>query len=228
VLSDLHVGSQAADSRRFEGIVNEVLRHKFDLLLLPGDFVNMQMLGGGRVRPETIAQLLAPIASRVPTIAVMGNHDAEYGIAPIVKCLSDYGIVVLFNESTLVRTEAGDIHIAGVEDHSTGNPDVLRALDGIPKGGTTIVLAHDPAIFADVPPEPSVTVCGHTHGGQICLPFLGPVVNASSAPLAWTHGHIVNAGRHLVVSAGLGTSGLPWRWNCPPEIVEVKITIGTE
>ena len=70
------------------------------------------------------------------------------------------------------------------------------------------------------------TVSGHTHGGQIRLPFLGAIVNASSAPLRWTHGHVIEDERHLVVSAGLGTSGLPLRLNCPPEIVELVIEAG--
>jgi predicted MPP superfamily phosphohydrolase len=79
----------------------------------------------------------------------------------------------------------------------------------------------DPASFADVPKGPWVTVSGHTHGGQWRIPFWGPLVNASDAPLRWSHGHIIEGGRHLIVSAGLGTSGLPWRINCPPEIVEI-------
>ena len=224
VLSDLHVGSHADDLCRIQAIVDEVLAKPFDIALLPGDFVNMQIFGGGRVRPAVIAEILSPLTLRAPAVAVLGNHDAEYGCAEIARALEEKNIRVLFNESVALDTRAGVIHVAGLEDHSTGNPDAARALSRVPPDAATLMIAHDPASFADVPAEPLVTICGHTHGGQICLPLIGPVVNASSAPMGWTHGHIVKDGRHLIVSAGLGTSGLPWRWNCPPEVVEVTFT----
>lgn len=67
-------------------------------------------------------------------------------------------------------------------------------------------------------------VCGHTHGGQIAPPVLGPVFNASRAPLRWTHGHIEEGGRHLFVSTGFGTSSLPLRWRRPPEVNVLTVT----
>ncbi|MFN4144174.1 metallophosphoesterase [Aestuariivirga sp.] len=223
VLSDLHAGSQAGDLDRFEAIVSEVLARRFDLILLPGDFVNMQLFGGGRIRPEALAEILAPLARAAPAVAVLGNHDAEYGRARVTAALEGQGIRVLSNSSACVETAQGPVHVAGLEDHSSGTPDVASALSGIEGEEPVIVLAHDPASFADVPEGPAVTICGHTHGGQMRLPLLGAVVNASAAPLAWTHGHIVEGRRHLIVSAGLGTSGLPWRINCPPEIVAISL-----
>lgn len=223
ILSDLHIGSHAGDILRYRSILTEVGARQFDLILLLGDFVNMQVLGGGRIKPDVIADLLAQLLKFAPVCAVLGNHDNEYGARWVSASLSEKGIQVLSNESARFDTTAGPIHVAGIEDHSTGRPDVARAMHGIPVGAPTLLLAHDPASFVSVPFGPLVTICGHTHGGQIRLPFVGPILNASAAPLAWTHGHIVDRGRHLIVSAGLGTSGLPWRWNCPPEIVELQL-----
>ena len=223
VLSDLHTGSHAGDLERLDGIMREIDGRSCHLLLLPGDFVNMQVFGGGRIRPEATAEVLSTLARRIPAVAVLGNHDSEYGTRHVASALEHNGIQVLFNDWRAIETTAGLIHVAGLEDHSTGQPDVVRALGGIPRLGTTLVLAHDPASFAAIPSGPIATVCGHTHGGQICLPWFGPLVNASDAPLSCTHGHITDGGRNLIVSAGLGTSGLPLRANCPPELVELII-----
>ena len=88
----------------------------------------------------------------------------------------------------------------------------------------TIVLAHDPVWFRHVPAGPFLTLAGHTHGGQIRLPGLGIVKNASLAPLRWSHGLVVEGGRHLIVTAGLGTSGIPLRIGVPPEFVLIEVT----
>lgn len=223
VLSDLHVGSHARDLERLERIVTEILAVDVDVVLLPGDFVNMQIFGKGRIRPETIAEVISPLMRKAPAFAVMGNHDSEYGSHLVGEALAERGVTVLRNASSEVKTSGGSIWIAGLEDASTGYPDVVTALRDVPALGRTLLMAHDPASFAAVPSGLIATVCGHTHGGQVRLPFVGPVINASSAPLAWTHGRITEAHGTLIISAGLGTSGLPIRLNCPPEILLLRI-----
>ena len=79
------------------------------------------------------------------------------------------------------------------------------------------MLAHDPFWFAHVPGGPHLTLAGHTHGGQVRFPLVGALRNASHAPMRWSHGHVEEGGRHLYVSAGLGTSGIPLRIGVPPE-----------
>ena len=85
------------------------------------------------------------------------------------------------------------------------------------------MLTHDPVWFADVPAGPFLTLAGHTHGGQIRLPGIGVLTNSSHAPLRWTHGLIVEDGRHLYVTAGLGTSGMPLRIGVPPEFAVLDV-----
>ena len=90
----------------------------------------------------------------------------------------------------------------------------------------TIVLAHDPFWFAHVPAGPYLTLAGHTHGGQIRFTLIGVLRNASRAPLRWSHGHVLEQGRHLYVTAGLGTSAVPLRIGVPPEYAVIDISGG--
>ncbi len=225
VLSDLHVGSHSNDLERLTRIVEEVSQKQFDVLLLPGDFVNMQIFGGGRVRPERIAEALVPLVKTVPTFAVLGNHDSEYGADQVEQCLSDAGIQVLRNSSARCSESAANIYIVGLEDESTGFPDFEKGSQGIPDAANILVMAHDPASLMRLPDQPMLVVSGHTHGGQVRLPWFGPVINASAAPLAWSHGHVTLGHRQLIVSAGLGTSVMPFRFLCSPEIVEIELAM---
>jgi uncharacterized protein len=224
VLSDLHVGSHHADLERLANIVNEISKRKLDILILPGDFVNMQIFGGGRVRPESVAKVLAPLTQRIPTFAVLGNHDSQYGLEHVESSLTAVGVTVLRNSWSRCSTSAGDIFIVGLEDESTGSPNFTGASIGIPKNAPLLVIAHDPASFSQIPDQPLIVISGHTHGGQVRLPWVGAVVNASAAPLAWSHGYIRLGLRHLIVSAGIGTSVVPIRFRCPPEINEIELS----
>jgi predicted MPP superfamily phosphohydrolase len=224
LIGDPHVGSHAGDLDRFKGIVSEVCERPADAILLLGDYMNMMLFGARRVPPSGIARLFDRLPHHAPTFAVLGNHDVEYGKGGVSDALSAAGIVVLDNSSARLPIGKAAIHVVGLADHSTDEPDLARALAGIGEGEPTVLIAHDPAAFGDLPEGRWLMLSGHTHGGQICFPLIGPVVNSSAAPLKWTHGHIIEGERHLIVSAGLGTSGLPIRWRCPPELVELQVT----
>lgn len=227
VLSDLHIGSHNDDLKRLENIVVEISKREFDILLLPGDFVNMQIFGGGRIKPESIAKILRPLTKRIPTFAVLGNHDSEYGLDQVERSLTAAGVTVLRNSWAKCATSAGDFFIIGLDDESTGFPDFTEASKGLPENAPLLVLAHDPASMLQIPDRSLLMVSGHTHGGQVRLPWFGPVINASSAPLAWSQGHTKLGSRQLIVSAGLGTSVLPFRFRCLPELNEIKLTSPT-
>lgn len=217
-LSDIHLGSQANDANRLAEIVDAVNKWSPDIVLLIGDFMNTQPFGHGRFPPDTIAGLLQPLASRLGTYAVLGNHDWHYDGFAVWKALEQQGIAALENTSMKIADDFGDFWIVGLADHQTRQPDIDIAFAKLPDTEPALVMAHDPATFADVPSGPYLTLSGHTHGGQVRLPFIGPVVNSSEAPLRWSAGHIVEDGRNLFVSRGLGTSIFPIRLNCPPEI----------
>ena len=109
-----------------------------------------------------------------------------------------------------------DAHIARNESY--------LLLAGLSPAAPTIVLAHDPVWFAHLPAGPHLMLAGHTHGGQIRLPGVGIVRNATKAPLRWSHGLVAERGQHLYVTSGIGTSGVPVRWGVPPEFAVLDVT----
>jgi predicted MPP superfamily phosphohydrolase len=224
LLSDLHVGSHRDDVERFGAIANEASALSPDLVLFGGDYVNMQLFGGGRVPPQIVAGLLARIAGRHERFAILGNHDFAYGEHEVAAALMQHGITVLDHERRTFNFGKHPIDILGVPDAHLVRPQAQALLASLSPERPAIVLAHDPVWFADVPAGPFLTLAGHTHGGQIRLPGIGIVTNSSRAPMRWTHGLIVEGGRHLVVSAGLGTSGVPLRIGVPPEFALLELT----
>lgn len=223
VLADIHLGSHTNDTNRLAEIVIRVNQWKPDVTLLLGDFMNTQIFGGGRIPPTIISQLLRPLNSRLGSFAVLGNHDWDYDGFAVWQALEEQEIAVLENASRVIGDEFGDFQIIGLADQKTRQPDIDLAFKNCSGIQPALVMAHDPATFASIPNGPYLTLCGHTHGGQCRLPYFGPVVNASQAPLKWSAGYVVEEGRHLFVSRGIGTSTLPLRINCRPEICLLTI-----
>jgi uncharacterized protein len=222
-LSDLHAGSHVEDVARLGAIVAEAASHKPDLVLHGGDFVNMQFFGGGRLPPHTIAAILAQLTAPLGRFAVLGNHDYTYGAEAIAGALQAHGITVLNDERRSLRYEDHHIDVVGLPDAEELRAEGRELLRTLSSERPTIVLAHDPYWFAHVPPGPHLTLAGHTHGGQVSFPIVGPLRNSSRAPLRWTYGHIAEGGRHLVVTSGIGTSGIPLRVGVPPEFVVIDV-----
>jgi predicted MPP superfamily phosphohydrolase len=125
---------------------------------------------------------------------------------------------VLDRESRRITFEDIDFYLAGIPDEHLGCQQASSLLQNLPPA-PTIVLAHDPAWFDSLAPGPYLMLAGHTHGGQIRLPGLGVIRNASKAPLRWSYGLIEEREQFLYVTSGIGTSGIPLRWRVPPEFV---------
>jgi uncharacterized protein len=106
--------------------------------------------------------------------------------------------------------------------HYTGIDDLAKTLAGIPENNAIVLMAHEPDIFPKIPKRVSLTVSGHTHGGQIRIFGYAPIV-PSRFKQRYVYGHIVEEERHLIVSGGLGCSGLPVRVGSRPEIVLVEL-----
>jgi predicted MPP superfamily phosphohydrolase len=137
--------------------------------------------------------------------------------------LRRHGIEVLDHERRAVAFDNATFDIVGIPDGRVRRPRGRQALSTLSPAQPTIVLAHDPVWFADVPAGPYLTLAGHTHGGQVRLPVLGVVKNSSAAPLRWSHGLVFEKGQYLYVTSGIGTSLLPWRWRVPPEFVVLEL-----
>ncbi len=223
-LSDFHVGSHTGDVARLESIVAETSAARPDLVLLGGDFMNMQPLGGGRVAPRRIAAVLGGIDAPLGRFAVLGNHDVSYGSAEVEAALRTAGIEVLHDVTRPIAFEGRAFAIAGLPDARIRRDGAMSLLQRLHADRPSLVLAHDPFWFAHMPSGPHLMLAGHTHGGQIRLPMIGALVNMSAAPLRWSYGLIEEGGRRLYVTSGIGTSGIPLRLGIPPEIVLIEIS----
>jgi predicted MPP superfamily phosphohydrolase len=224
LLADFHVGSHTNDVARITAIAKEVSAFLPDLVLFGGDYVNMQIFGGGRVSPRAIARMLTRMMGRHGRFAILGNHDYIYGAEEIAAALRAQGIAVLDYERGSFNVGRHSIDVVGLPDAHVMRPQGRALLASLAPDRPAIVLAHDPAWYREVSGGPYLTLAGHTHGGQIRLPGLGVVRNASTAPLRWSHGLVMEGGRHMIVTAGLGTSAIPLRIGVPPEYVIIEVT----
>jgi predicted MPP superfamily phosphohydrolase len=223
VLTDLHAGVIHAGEAVVGRWVERMNAEAPDLVLLGGDFTDAHWLFGGRLAPERIAERIAGLRARHGSVAVLGNHDWKQFGMRMWTALVQAGIPVLENDSLAFDAPGGRFHVAGLADVRLRHPDIARALAGVPGDEPVLVLAHDPDVFPHVPGRVALTVAGHTHGGQIALPYVRRAFIPSRHGERYARGHVVEHGRHLVVGAGLGTSGLPVRLLAPPELLLLEL-----
>lgn len=218
VLADLHTGSPFNGLEKLGEIVDRTNAAKPDLVLLAGDYVIHGVQGGTFVDAGSIAAELAKLRPRYGIYAVLGNHDWWYDAERVARALQDEGIELLEDRSAVVTAGECRFALAGISDFWEGEHDVVAALSGVDPELATVVFTHNPDVFPEIPAFVSLTIAGHTHGGQVNLPFLGRLVVPSMFGDRYAAGLIVEDGRHLFVSTGLGTSILPVRFRVPPEI----------
>jgi predicted MPP superfamily phosphohydrolase len=235
VVADVHACEPWMPLSRIADIVEIGNALTPDLVVLLGDYV----AGLARFRTAVVPMrewgpVLGRLSAPLGTYAVLGNHDWWTDAKAVRNTLVDNGIPVLENEVRLIRSNTGPAFwLAGLGDQLAipkgrgrfeGVHDMPRTLAQIgDETSPAILLAHEPDIFPQVPGRISLTLCGHTHGGQLNLPLLGRPLVPSRFGQRYAYGHIVEHGRHLVVSAGLGCSILPARFGVPPEIVLLEL-----
>jgi predicted MPP superfamily phosphohydrolase len=225
VLTDLHVGSPHHGLPMLGRIVSAVNQEQPDAVLILGDIVIQGVLGGKFVPPEQIAPVLGQLQSRFGSFAVLGNHDWWLDAPRVSAALELAGITLLEDAAAAITVDGEPLWLAGVSDFWEGAHDVEAALQNVPEAAPVILFTHNPDIFPRVPARVSLTIAGHTHGGQVNLPLLGRPIVPSQFDQRYAAGHIVENGRNLFVSTGLGTSILPIRFRVPPEIVVVTIRV---
>jgi predicted MPP superfamily phosphohydrolase len=220
VLSDVHAGVPHMPLAKVARAVDALNDRAPDVHLLLGDFLDASQPWRRRIAPELVAKELARLRAPLGTFAVVGNHDWRNSGARIWRALEAEGVTVLEDRAVEL---ANGLWVAGLGDMRHRRPDVATALREVPPGAPAIVLTHDPDMFPEVPERVALTLAGHTHGGQVAIPLLRRPMLPSYYGERYARGHIVEHGRHLLVSSGLGTSGLPIRLLAPPEVLVVRL-----
>jgi uncharacterized protein len=223
VISDLHVGAPSVKLDNVDEMIDGINALDPQLIVLLGDFVFPEMPWGQFVEPGLIADRLRRLEAPLGVVAVLGNHDWLYDGAKVRKALERVGIIVLENDAVSMEDATGRFWVAGVADEISRSPNPVGTVADIPADEPIILLSHDPAVFSDIPRRVALTLAGHTHGGQIHLPFVGPLTTMSRAPLRHAHGLVHEDGKTMYVTSGIGTSILPVRFNMPPEIVLITL-----
>lgn len=218
-VSDIHMGGWMS-SERLQHAANLVLAEQPDLLLLTGDF----LIGHGfdsnsEQRLQELIDILAPLAKSIPSFAVLGNHDYWTNADAIRAMLKQSGIADLTNSVFTLSDSGHHLHLCGVDDIWEGDVRLNELVSHLPRDGAAILLAHEPD-FAD---ESAATgrfdlqVSGHSHGGQVVIPFYGPPVLPYLGQKY--HSGLYRIGEMLqYTNRGLGMIDPPVRFNCPPEI----------
>jgi uncharacterized protein len=223
LLSDLHVGSPYWGLASLERLVERVNQERPEMVLLAGDYMINDVKFGTWIDPESIAAVLARLEAPLGVIAVLGNHDWWSGGHRVRQAFESQGIIVLENESHAVQRGDQRFFVAGLADQLTRRLLLDKALEGVADGAPFLVLAHEPDVFVRVPERASLTLAGHTHGGQVRLPLIGRPVIPSRYGQRFAAGHIEEGGRHLFVTTGVGTSVFPVRFGVAPEIAILNL-----
>jgi predicted MPP superfamily phosphohydrolase len=209
-LSDLHVDMNREAMQQVEALVRTL---QYDVCVLTGDFRGRTFGPFG----DTLEQM-ASITSALkgPLYGVLGNHDT----IAMVPGLEEMGIRMLLNERDVIERGSERIHLVGIDDaHFYQSDNIERAIAGIPREEFSILISHTPEVYRDAAHAGfDVLISGHTHGGQICLPGGIPITLDSRLPRhmgagPWKYGHLSG-----YTSVGAGSSVVPVRFNCPPEV----------
>lgn len=232
VLADIHAVEPWMPAHRLWSVVQELNAQKPDIVVLLGDYVN-GLHPRYCTREIPVAEWMAPLqALKAPlgVYAILGNHDFWSGQAGEIRRAFRKAAIPLL-ENSVHRISLGRDHfwLAGLYDQlasaTPGARDLNATLRLIKDDAPVILLAHEPDVFASAPARVALTLSGHTHGGQVYIPFLGrPGLVASKARYAkYAYGHFEREGRHMIVSSGLGLSKIPIRFMAPPEIAIVTL-----
>lgn len=217
-LTDLHVDM---DEENLQAVIRQIKPLDYDLCVLTGDY-RQRTWGPVDDALEGMARLRQAI--RGEAYAVMGNHDS----VRMVPGLEDMGYRLLMNEMQPLHRDGATLYLAGVDDaHYYKVHNLHRAGDDIPAGGISLLLSHTPEIWREAAHAGyDLFLCGHTHGGQLCLPGGIPITLDADCPRRMGRGYWRVNGMQGYTSPGAGTSVLNVRLNCPPEVTIHTLTRG--
>lgn len=218
VLADHHVASLMTPARARKRL-ESLAAVEPDLVVDLGDITESDP----SFQPEA-ARIVGECIAPLGTFAVAGNFDVQCGTDSLREELSRAGVTYLENEARRIKRGSAEMWLVGLGDPWTGWADLEAALMAVPEGETVIVLAHSPDVIEEAAVRHiPLMLSGHLHGGQVVVPFAGPVVGMSKFGTRFAWGRFRVGDTQLIVSRGLGEEGVPLRLFCPAEIVVVTL-----
>jgi predicted MPP superfamily phosphohydrolase len=222
-LSDIHADGLPDLAERICQMIDGL---EVDVCLLNGDY-RFEVHGPSHNVYYNMEKIFSHIKSRHGIYGILGNHD----FAEKVPVLEQMGVTMLINESLELQKGQDRVWLVGLDDpHYYGCDDLPGALAGVPEDGFKILLVHTPEMIKEADEQGiNLYLCGHTHGGQICFPLIGPLWLNANCPRKyaragkWRYGNVQG-----YTSAGVGSSCVPVRFLCPPEIGLIELQRGEE
>ncbi|MCJ8013924.1 metallophosphoesterase [Paenibacillus sp. KQZ6P-2] len=221
--SDLHLGFHSRESD-IEQLAKAIEGESPNMILFTGDIVD----SGTDSLPDYLP-LLASMRTDLGKFAILGNHDYLVHPDQVTDMLTTAGFRVLRNEHTLVKRQGESIAVVGLDDQIMGWPDPERGLHGVPEGLFTLLMMHEPD-YADIAVNYpfDLQFSGHSHGGQVRLPFLGALLTPPGSKKYIMGAYAIGDRRMpLYVSRGIGETHLPIRFLCKPELTIFTLRAGS-
>jgi predicted MPP superfamily phosphohydrolase len=221
--SDTHLG-RFYSYRHFTDVITTINRLQPDVLCFTGDLFDAMYGKASQDCVPFLSQLKAPLGKW----AVLGNHDYRSNARTVSAILAEGGFTVLVNDHHAIEKDGQRITIVGTDEMLHGHPDIRRALRGVEADDFTLLLAHEPD-FADIAGlyPIDLQLSGHSHGGQVRLPLIGPLSRPEYGAKYVDGLYAVPQSKlQVYVNRGIGTTLLPFRFLCRPEITVFTLNRG--
>ena len=218
-ISDIHMGGWMT-SERLQHVVEQVTKQKPDILFLTGDFLlGHEFTASTETNLQELIDVLSPLTRTIPSFGILGNHDYWTDANAVREMLKACSITELSNSVFGLSRGSEILHICGVDDIWEGAARLDEVTRQLTDDSAAILLAHEPD-FADVSASTNrfdLQVSGHSHGGQVVFPLLGPLV-LPRLGRKYPAGLYQVGNMYQYTNRGVGMARLPVRFNCPPEI----------
>jgi uncharacterized protein len=224
-VSDIHGGSHSVTEERLQFLTEQINSQNPDVVVLLGDYVSQtsgKKNSSLKMSIETVAQNLKGLKAKYGVYVIIGNHDWWYDEKKVRSEFERVGFKVLENETSSFEINGKIVTILGIEDFwKREKVDVKNVLEKVQPNENIIGITHNPDSFDQTPEVISLLLAGHTHGGQVWIPFIGAPIPV--AKKKYTAGHIIKDDRNLFVTVGFGTTGPSIRFGVPPEIAVITL-----
>ena len=235
LISDIHIDHIHMTPTRIREIARRVNALHPDVILLGGDYIGADGLRKGEARlrsnrpasdnafEEAGLRTFDAFSAPLGVYAIMGNHDCYWNCARVREVLAQTHIRLLENTAFRIDRPNGNVWLVGIEDGQTQKPDFPYAAKNVPSDAAILTLVHNPGLFDWPSNHATIQLSGHTHAGQARFPLIGAPVVMSRHTNDTVKGWTIRDGRILIVTRGLGESGLPVRFGAPPQIMLLNI-----